>query len=77
LSESANGDKYSGSDQKGETGENAELRSTKEKQRQNLETEKQKQKIETETDSLKRFNESESVSSDMAPGGQSGKSPVN
>lgn len=35
--------------------------------------EKQKQNIETETDSLKRFNESESVSSDLPPEEQSEK----
>src|SRR5207245_9818611 len=35
------------------------------------ETEKQKQNIETDTDSLKRFNESESVSSDLTPEEQS------
>jgi len=37
------------------------------------ETEKQKQNIETDTDSLKRFNESESVSSDLTPEEQSEK----
>jgi len=49
------------------------LTSIEEKQRQNLETEKQKQNIETDTDSLKRFNESESVSSDLTPEEQSEK----
>src|SRR5437667_9856533 len=42
-----------------ETGKNTELTDP--------ETEKQKQNVETQPDSLKRFNESESMSSDLTP----------